>query len=133
MRKSFSVLFIAFFICIVTFAQPVIQSFSPLAGPVGTSVLIKGSGFSSLLTGNTVFFGATRASVLSCTDTTVNVSVPIGATYQPITVTTNNLTAYSGQPFLVTFGTGVTTDFTSNSFLPKVDVNTSYYPHAILV
>ncbi|KAA9035489.1 hypothetical protein FW778_21255 [Ginsengibacter hankyongi] len=40
------------------FAQPSISSFTPVSGPVGTTVTIKGSGFSPTTAGNIVYFGA---------------------------------------------------------------------------
>ena len=90
------------------FAKPVVTSFSPQSGPVGTTVTISGSGFNAVPANNIVFFGATRASVTSATVTSLTVSVPSGANYNYISVTnlTGNLTGYSLQPFNVTF-TGV--------------------------
>ncbi|MFT3823436.1 MAG: FG-GAP-like repeat-containing protein [Chitinophagaceae bacterium] len=88
------------------FAQPVITSFSPTSGAVGTTVTISGSNFSSTPAGNTVYFGAVKAVVSSATSTSLTVTVPAGSTYQPITVTTGNLTASSANPFIVTFTGG---------------------------
>jgi hypothetical protein len=42
-------------------AQPVIQSFSPVTGVIGTSVIIKGKNFNPIAEKNTVYFGATKA------------------------------------------------------------------------
>src|SRR4051794_5853491 len=84
------------------FAQPIIKSFSPISGPVGTPVTIKGNGFDSIGNNNVVFFGAVRAGISSATDTTIDVIVPAGATYQPITVTDSAGTSYSSLPFCVT-------------------------------
>jgi gliding motility-associated-like protein len=86
------------------FAQvPVITSFSPAAGPVGTTVTINGSNFSTTAASNTVYFGATKASVTAATALQLTVTVPAGATYQPFSVTTGSLTAYSAMPFITTF------------------------------
>lgn len=90
--------------CIAVFAQvPVIASFSPESGPVGTTVQILGTNFSATAEDNIVYFGAGRAIVTAATTTVLTVTVPAGATYQPITVLTHGLIAYSPKPFTVTF------------------------------
>ncbi|OFY62038.1 MAG: hypothetical protein A2Y71_04960, partial [Bacteroidetes bacterium RBG_13_42_15] len=94
-------------------APPVIASFTPASGPIGTTVTITGSNFSTTPANNIVWFGAVQATVTSATSTQLGVSVPTGATYQPITVTVNGLTAYSGAPFNVTFLSTLTFDATS--------------------
>src|SRR6185436_14856654 len=90
---------------------------------------IEGSGFSPTPANNTVYFGAVRANVSDATDTTLFVTVPVGATYQPISVAVNGLAGFSKNPFVVTFDGGGGS-FTSNSFLPKVDFSTGMYPHS---
>src|SRR4051812_20019025 len=102
MRNNILLLISCFFVTSV-FAQPAIHSFEPASGPVGATVTIKGIGFSTTAANNIIYFGAVKSSPSSSTDTTITVTVPAGATYQPITVTTNNLTAYSVHPFIVTF------------------------------
>ena len=103
------------------FAQPTISSFSPATGPIGTTVTITGTNFSSTAANNTVFFGAVKANVSAATTTSLTIAVPAGATYQPITVTVNSLTAYSGKPFVVTFaGGGI---ITANSFGDEITID----------
>jgi hypothetical protein len=132
MKKHFALLTISLFAFFVNFAQPVIQSFAPASGPVNTPVTITGTGFSTVASDNIVFFGATRATVAASTATTISVTVPAGATYEPITVTINNLTAYSILPFLATTsGSGTGLPFSSTSFVPKQDFITGYYPHGL--
>lgn len=82
---------------------PVITSFSPASGGVGTNVTITGLNFSSNATDNVVYFGAVQAAVTSASTTNLRVIVPAGATFAPISVTVNGLTAYAHQPFLPTF------------------------------
>jgi hypothetical protein len=86
-----------------------------MSGPVGTTVTIGGSNFSTTPSNNIVYFGAVRAKVTLATSTFLEVTVPAGATYQPITVTVNSLTGYSYKPFIVTF-LGAALQFTSQSF-----------------
>jgi hypothetical protein len=86
------------------FAQvPTISSFSPISGPIGTSVTITGTNFSATAANNIVYFGAVKATVINATPTLLTTIVPLGSTYKPITVTSSNLTAYSQLSFNVTF------------------------------
>jgi hypothetical protein len=110
----------------ITAAQPTISSFFPVSGPVGTSVAISGSNFNVTPSDNAVFFGATRAVVTGASATTLNVTVPIGATYQYISVTNLalNQTAYSSEPFICNFS--CPNSITTGSFLTNIDsVNSS--------
>jgi len=82
---------------------PTVSSFSPGSGPVGSSVTITGSNFNTTPVNNVVYFGAVRATVTAASATSLTVTVPMGASYQPPTVTTAGLTAYASQPFVTTF------------------------------
>jgi protocatechuate 3,4-dioxygenase beta subunit len=78
---------------------PVITSFDPISGPVGTSVTITGTD----LTGATaVAFNAVSATIVSNTATAIVTAVPATATTGPITVTTAGGTATSATDFTVT-------------------------------
>lgn len=101
---------------------PVITSFSPQSGVAGSSIVITGANFSASLAGNVVYFGATPGKVTAATANQLTVTVPTGATYAPFTVlnTNNHLTAYSRQPFRLTFPGGGT--ITPVCFAPRVDV-----------
>lgn len=87
-------------------AQPVITTFTPASGPIGTTVTISGTGFSASPTANSVYFGGVKATVLSASVNSLTVTVPPGATYKPLSVTTANLTASSAGSFDVTFPGG---------------------------
>jgi len=119
-----------FLLTVHLFAQPRITSFSPTNGPIGSAVTITGSNFDPIAAQNIVYFGAVKAVVSAATSTSLTVIVPPGATYQPITVTTNNLTAFSNLPFNVTFN-GNLSAFTSNTFLPKNNISLGKNPFAV--
>src|SRR5665213_2408091 len=104
--KTLPLVLIAFLLVTRVMAQaPTITSFSPASGPVGTPVTITGTNFNATETGNIVFFGATMATVTAATTTSLTVTVPTGATYQPISVLNGAtaLTGYSAMPFATTF------------------------------
>lgn len=120
-RLLFFYFIIFSFVSIHGIAQsPTINSFSPLEGSIGTTVTINGNNFSSVTTNNIVYFGAVKASVLTASINLLKVEVPIGATYQPISVTVNGLTAYSSKPFITTF-TGGEAGYSVNSFTEVLD------------
>lgn len=86
-------------------AAPVIISFSPASGPVGTVVTLQGTDL-YLFTGNfSVTFNGTTGSLVgppTPSDTQVAVRVPVGATTGLITLTNDNGAAVSATPFVVT-------------------------------
>jgi alpha-tubulin suppressor-like RCC1 family protein len=82
---------------------PVITSINPHVGTVGTTVVISGTNFSPVAVNNIVYFGAVKANVFSASATSLTVTVPLGATYAPVTVTANGLIAFSSRPFEPTF------------------------------
>ena len=110
----------------VILSPPVINSFSPANGPIGTPVTITGSGFSPIVAENTVYLGPVRAIVTSATTTQLVVKVPYGAGYQPVSVTARNLTAYSQQPFIVTSPDSIRT-LTDSTFTPRKDFDPGQY------
>ena len=105
---------------------PIITSFSPEAGPVGTSVTISGVNFNPVAANNIVFFGAVRATVLSASATQLVVTVPAGFTPEPISVTTGSVSAYSNKPFTVTFPNDNAT-LSTNSFSPATEYYGAYF------
>ena len=114
------------------FTNPVITSFSPASGAVGTLVTITGTGFDPATTKNTVYFGAVKAVVTGGNANSLTVIVPMGATFEPISVTANNLIGYSTNPFLVTFPNGGS--ITNTSFTPDViDAGATIHPINIAV
>jgi|GEM_PF-2459477 len=117
-----------------TFAQqPVITSFSPQSGAVGTTVTVTGSGFNTVLTDNIVYFGAVRAVVSNASATELVLTVPAGANNQPISVTNaaSGLTAYTAGPFLSTFEGCA--PVSSASFGTKVNFVTPAGPRSVVL
>jgi uncharacterized protein YjbI with pentapeptide repeats len=100
---------------------PVITGFSPISGLAGASATISGTNFSPVLSNNIVYFGAVRAVVTAASVTNLVVTVPVGATYAPITETVNGMTAYANTPFLPTF-LGDGSSISPSSFAPRVDL-----------
>jgi hypothetical protein len=98
---------------------PTLLNISPTEGAPGTLVTINGTYFDPVPSNNIVYFGAVRAEVTAANSTSLTVKVPVGTTYSPITLTINGLTAYSKEPFFVTFPSDGVIDNTS--FASKVD------------
>ncbi len=83
-------------------ALPAITSFTPTSGPIGTTVIITGTNFSTTPASNTVAFNGTAAVVTASTITSITTTVPPGATTGKITVTVAGNTATSATDFNVT-------------------------------
>lgn len=81
-----------------TTGLPVIISFSPTSGVVGTSVIINGSGFFGATTVN---FNGVSASFTINSAGQITAIVPAGATTGPISVQNNNGTGFSSTNFTV--------------------------------
>jgi gliding motility-associated-like protein len=81
---------------------PTITSFAPASGPVGTTVTITGTNFSTTPANNTVQFNGTAAVVTTSTATSITTTVPVGATTGKISVTVAGNTATSTIDFTVT-------------------------------
>ena len=126
--------FLSFFLVTVIFAQPTITSFSPISATPGTSVTITGTNFNSTAGNNIVFFGATRATVTAATATTLTVTVPISATYAPITElnTATSLACYSLSNFNPIYSPAKV-GIASSDFAAKVDFTTGNGPSDVAI
>lgn len=108
---------------------PVITNVLPYTGPVGSEVTIVGGNFDPVRSNDTVFFGGVKAYVLSATATSVVVTVPSGAVYAPISVTTaTGLTAFS-HPFIPVFTSGGNVD--STAFGSPTSDTIGSYPYTL--
>ncbi|WP_196297752.1 IPT/TIG domain-containing protein [Xanthomonas albilineans] len=81
--------------------QLAIFAFSPGRGAPGTSVTIKGQGFSATASQNAVQFNGVAATVSTASNTELTVVVPSGATTGPIAITVGSATASSAVNFIV--------------------------------
>ncbi len=93
---------------------PVISSFNPTIGPVGTAVTITGSNFTGV---TAVRFNGLTASFTVTSDTQITTTVPSSATTGPVTVT-NAVGTSTGATFTVgipSHDRSVTFSFGSNS------------------
>ncbi|MBL7850121.1 MAG: VCBS repeat-containing protein [Cyclobacteriaceae bacterium] len=108
---------------------PTITSFNPASGKTGEVITITGTNFSPIPAGNIVYFGATKTTVSVATPTQLTVTVPPGATFEPITATVGGLTAYSPTPFIPTFTGG--NPIVAASFAAHVDFSNSAAPRSI--
>jgi hypothetical protein len=79
---------------------PAISSFSPTSGPVGTHVVITGTGLTQTTT--VTFGGVAAATIISKSATQVTAIVPTGAKTGKIAITTPGGTATSAATFTVT-------------------------------
>jgi len=111
--------------------RPLISSYYPLSGPVGTVVSISGSNFDN---NDVVYIGGVRATILSANSGMLKVAVPAGAGYGPLTVTspTIGLTGYSNIPFNVTFPVD-TSAFNPASFAGHREFATGIKPTDVAV
>ncbi|MEZ4972377.1 MAG: gliding motility-associated C-terminal domain-containing protein [Cyclobacteriaceae bacterium] len=90
------------FVLKLSLPTPTISGFDPTSGPVGVSVIISGTNFSTTPANNTVTFNGTTAVVTASTTTSITTTVPAGATTGPISVTIAGSTATSATDFTVT-------------------------------
>jgi RHS repeat-associated protein len=79
---------------------PLINSLSPIAGAVGTSVTISGVNFGSSQGSSSVTFNGITTTPTSWNSTSIVAPVPAGSTSGSVTVTVNSV-ASSGMPFTV--------------------------------
>jgi hypothetical protein len=78
-----------------------IDSFTPATGPVGATVNITGTNFSTTPANNIVTFNGTAATVSAATATQLTVTVPIGATTGKISVAAKGVVTTSITDFIV--------------------------------
>ncbi|HAS44124.1 MAG TPA: hypothetical protein DCS93_26840 [Microscillaceae bacterium] len=95
---------------------PVITSFTPVSGPIGTSVTIQGNNFTGVTA--VKFNGALATGYNVTSSSQIVVTVPNGATTGKISVVTSAGTANSNNDFIVTTTSNLQLSLTD--FTPKV-------------
>ncbi|MEI6882413.1 MAG: FG-GAP-like repeat-containing protein, partial [Bacteroidota bacterium] len=116
------------------FPAPTITSISPTSGVVGDTLEIIGTGFSSTPTKNIVYFGATRANIISVNTNSIKVTVPNGTTYGPISLLNTSIEkiAYSSQFFKQTFRPNKNT-ITNADFDSKLNFGPGYLTERVSI
>jgi YD repeat-containing protein len=99
--------------------QVSVIKFTPKSGPVGATVTIYGSGFSSTASQDTVKFNGTTATVTYASSTQLVVTVPTGATTGTISVTSPTGTGTSTASFTVGASPGAPT---ISGFSPSIGI-----------
>lgn len=97
---------------------PVITSFTPDSGVIGTNITLKGANFSSDIAGNVVQFNGVTASITAASATQLTVIVPPNAGTGKIKVTVAALSGSSATDFKVVAPPPVVTSFTPVLGLP---------------
>ena len=76
---------------IIIFTRPFVTMISPTSGPVGTSVVITGTGFDPVRTNNMIKFNGISSVITACSTTSITTTVPAGATTGKVVVTVDGL------------------------------------------
>ncbi|MES2702142.1 MAG: FG-GAP-like repeat-containing protein [Bacteroidota bacterium] len=113
---------------------PTVTSLSPYIANPGASVTITGTNFNSTAANNIVYFGATKATVTAASPTSLTATVPVGATFMPVSVNNTALAVagYSQYPFLPTFNNSANIAGTV-SFDTKVDFTSGTNPYNMAI
>ena len=82
-------------------AKPTITSIDPATAPVGSTIAVNGTNFSTDPASTTITIGGVPATIVSVTGTQIIVTVPAGVSNGPISVTTGGQTVQSPTPFTV--------------------------------
>ena len=91
---------------------------------MGDSVTITGTNFDATASNNTVYFGATKATVAFASSTSLTATVPSGATFAPISVAKNNRTTTSNDFFLPTYD-GVAKTISTGTYADRITLTTN--------
>lgn len=114
--------------------NPLFFTVSPVNGEIGSTVFLSGNGFNSNSSQNAVYFGAVKATIMSASESLLWVTVPLGTTNDPITVTNlaTHQTYYGDNRFTVTFPAKnqiVQSDFEAPIMFNTFDTPPGTFPH----
>jgi hypothetical protein len=111
---------------------PTIHTVSPLQGPAGTVIKIKGSNFDTIAANNLVRFGSIPGKVISAAEKQLEVEVPAGIAQDQISVTNtiSRKSAFSDFRFTLTFGSGQY-EFSDSSFTDIIKIQLDNRPNGI--
>lgn len=97
----------------ITIGSQTITTSTPASGPIGTTVTITGTNFSTTPADNIVRFNGTLSVVTASSATSITTTVPTGASTGPITVEVGGNTATSAWDFRVIIITTHPSDFST--------------------
>jgi YD repeat-containing protein len=92
-----------------TASQASVLQFTPSSGPIGTTVTIYGTGFSSTISSDAVSFNGTSATITSASVNQIVTTVPTGTTTGTLSITTPAGSFTTATQFTVTASTGTPT------------------------
>ena len=121
------------FITAIT-VPPTITSFSPTKAIPGSNITLSGTGFNPTLSQNTVWIGASKATISAATTTSITARVPVGATTDYIRIL-NSVTQQGAQSnqFFVSSYSPSKDSIQSAEIAPKVDLTTLGGPQDIRI
>jgi len=122
------------FTYILSANSPALNTFSPAKAVPGTNISLTGTGFNPTPNLNTLWIGATRATISAATATSITAKIPVGATMDYIRILNSGtqLGTQSGQFFVPTYAPAKDS-IQSSEIAPKVDLTTLAGPEDIRV
>jgi gliding motility-associated-like protein len=133
MIRTFTLtIFLVLYAFAAIFGQaPVITSYTPASGPVGSIVTLTGDHFNNLKEKNIIFFGPVRAEILTASTTQLTVKVPVSTNFSAPQVlnTDTHLTGKAAVAFRPTYTSK--NAITAADFDPHFDVHLGDFPGSI--
>ena len=121
------------FITAIT-VPPTITSFSPTKAIPGSNITLSGTGFNPTLSQNTVWIGASKATISAATTTSITAKVPVGATTDYIRLLNSGTQqGVQSNEFFVSSYSPSKDSIQSAEISPKVDLTTLGGPEDIRV